>query len=197
MAGKKRAAPADTATEKRETRSAKVPKTEGAKSAGKASAKGAARLKTSVPASVFKSRALPLHVNITHTPPSVVEGQEPVAQTDPGFLGSTTLVPTSFATGSFGWKGNKRMTVELPKVDGEEGEKVHVMLTINATVIGSKDVKDDDEEPHGEAEAEAEAQGVPTTEEPAGDAEDPKPEEPPAGEAKEGDDETLAEETAA
>ncbi|KAI9569026.1 hypothetical protein HD554DRAFT_2020987 [Boletus coccyginus] len=99
--------------------------------------------------SVFKSRAVPLHVNITTTAPP--EGQES-ATADPGFLASTTLVPSTFSTGSFGWKGHKRMVVELPKADGEgEGEKVHVTLTINATVIGSKDVKEG-EEPEGEKE---------------------------------------------
>ncbi|KIJ63292.1 hypothetical protein HYDPIDRAFT_29551 [Hydnomerulius pinastri MD-312] len=101
----------------------------------------------------------------SHThPPSVVEGQEPVAQTDPGFLGSATLVPTPFASGNFVWKGNKRMTVELPKVDGKEGDS---------------------------------EEGVPTTEEPAGGAEESKPEEPPAGEVKEGDEKTPAKESAA
>lgn len=89
--------------------------------------------------SVFKSRAAPLHVNITTTAPP--EGQES-ATADPGFLASTTLVPSTFSTGSFGWKGHKRMVVELPKAEGEgEGEKVHVTLTYvfhsdNTTVFG-------------------------------------------------------------
>jgi len=94
--------------------------------------------------SVFKSRAVPLHVNITTT--ALPEGQES-APADPGFLASTTLVPSTFSTGSFGWKGHKRMVVELPKAEGElgegegEGEKVHVTLTYvfhsdNTTVFG-------------------------------------------------------------
>ncbi|KAH7928198.1 hypothetical protein BV22DRAFT_1044862 [Leucogyrophana mollusca] len=167
-AGRKRTA--DETAEKRETRSggsAKVAKTESTKSpknAGK-QAKGAARLKvgrwppsysyaaahaapkTSMSTTAFKARALPLHVNITHTPPSIPDDESvPVAQVDPGFVGTTSLVPSSFATGSFGWKGNKRLTIELPGQEGGEKETVHVMLTINATVIGSKDAKDDGEE---------------------------------------------------
>ncbi|KAN0075376.1 hypothetical protein V8E55_011399 [Tylopilus felleus] len=158
MAGRKRAAAEDI--EKRETRSSKAAKTEGTKTAGKA-AKGTARLKTSMAQSTFKSRAVPLHVSITTTSPAP-EGQEAVPA-DPGFLASTTLVPSTFATGSFGWKGHKRMVVELPKAEGEEeGEKVHVTLTINATVIGSKDVKEGDEHEEGAGEhAAEEASGEP------------------------------------
>ncbi|KAF9228695.1 hypothetical protein BS17DRAFT_772370 [Gyrodon lividus] len=177
MAGKKRAATDEATTE---TRSSKAPKTEGAKTAGKVGAKGTARLKTSIAASTFKSRARPLHVNITSTPPPVVEGQQSTTPADPGFLGSTTLAPSSFATGSFGWKGNKRLVVELPKGGGEEGEKVHVMLTINATVIGSKDAKDD-----GEVQEDA---GERATEETAGETAESKPEEPPEAEEKESED---------
>ncbi|KAG6865663.1 hypothetical protein C0991_000433 [Blastosporella zonata] len=57
---------------------------------------------------------------------------------DIGFIGNLTLVPSTFSTGSFGWKGSKRITVELQDSEGEEKEKVQVMLSINATVIGSK-----------------------------------------------------------
>ncbi|KAG1835554.1 hypothetical protein EV424DRAFT_1357476 [Suillus variegatus] len=141
MAGRKRAAE-ESATEKRETRSAKVPRTEARKSAKGTGKKGAARLKTGLSATAFKSRAQPLHVNISHTrPPTDVES------TDPGFLEAIELVSSGFSTGSFGWKGSKRLTVNLPKLEGEEeGEAVHVMLTINATVIGSKGAKEEGEE---------------------------------------------------
>ena len=83
-----------------------------------------------MPSSTFKSRALPLHVNVTHTPP-VIGGDDTkdVAQIDPGFIGSTTLVPSSFKTGSYGWKGSKRVTVELQNSESGEKEKVQVMLT--------------------------------------------------------------------
>ena len=218
IAGRKRAAPEDTA-EKRETRSSKVAKTEGAKATGRA-AKGTARLKvesdrpshdlplifarldrssqTHMAQSAFKSRAVPLYVNITTTPPAP-EGQEP-APADPGFLASTSLAASTFATGSFGWKGHKRMTVELPAAEGEEGEneKLHVMLTyvcschvpltgyqrvrrINATVIGSKDVKEVEEH-----EGEHEGPGEHATEEASSQA--AKEGEPQGAEAKEGGD---------
>ena len=52
-----------------------------------------------------------------------------LASTDPGFIGTSTLVPSTFATGSYGWKGNKRFTVELENPEGGEKEKVHVMIT--------------------------------------------------------------------
>ena len=82
-------------------------------------------------ASAFKARALPIHVNITHTPPVLADdGTVTLASTDPGFIGTTALVPSTFATGSYGWKGNKRFTVELENPEGgEEKEKVHVILT--------------------------------------------------------------------
>ena len=88
-------------------------------------------------ASQFKNRAMPLHVNITHTPPALPDaaGDDKetvtVASQDPGFVGTTTLVPATFATGSYGWKGSKRVTIELQNADGAEGEKekVHVMIT--------------------------------------------------------------------
>ncbi|KAG2075845.1 hypothetical protein BDR04DRAFT_1149563 [Suillus decipiens] len=180
MAGRKRAAE-ESATEKRETRSAKVPRTEGRKSAKGAGKKGAARLKTGMSATAFKSRAQPLHVNISHTrPPTDVES------TDPGFLEAIELVSSSFSTGSFGWKGSKRITVNLPKLEGEEeGEKVHVMLTINATVIGSKGAKEEIEEgEEGEKSGEKEEEKVEEKE--SEKVDEPAPEEaaPPAEEPK-------------
>lgn len=97
---------------------------------------------SALPTSTFKSHALPLHINITHTPPSISPTSEgknddsddrvPVASTDPGFIGNLSLVPSSFSTGSYGWKGSKRITVELQNADGGldgEKEKVQVMLT--------------------------------------------------------------------
>jgi len=81
-------------------------------------------------ANEFKARALPLHINLTHTPPSIPDEESvPAAPEDPGFIGSTALVATSFATGSYGWKGSKRVMIELPNPDGGEKEKVHVMIT--------------------------------------------------------------------
>ena len=76
-------------------------------------------------ASTFVKSALPIHVNITHTPPVLADdGTVTLASTDPGFIGTTALVPSTFATGSYGWKGNKRFTVELENPEGgEEKEK--------------------------------------------------------------------------
>lgn len=80
--------------------------------------------------SAFKSRALPLHVNVTHTPPVLADDDTTdVAQLDPGFIGSATLVPSSFTTGSYGWKGNKHVTVELQNIETGKKEQVEVMLT--------------------------------------------------------------------
>jgi hypothetical protein len=75
-------------------------------------------------------RASPIFLNITETAPSVVEGEdEPAASADPGFIGSVTLAACSFSTGSYGWKGSKRIVVELPNPEGgEEKEKVHIMM---------------------------------------------------------------------
>lgn len=157
--GTKRAA--DDSTSTASPRGSKAQKTEkslDSKNTGKRAAK-----KTQPPLSTteFKSKALPLHVNLTHTPPSILERVESdilvtggseledVAKVDSaielrddiGFIENLTLLPSSFTTGSYGWKGSKRITVELQDGDGEgEGgkEKVQVMLSINATVIGSK-----------------------------------------------------------
>lgn len=104
--------------------------------------------------SEFKEKARPLHIHITHTPPSI-EAKEPLAKPepeegdataeeapmaaptspqapiDPGMISSLTLLPSSFSTGSYGWKGSKKILVELENSeDGPNGrEKVQVMLT--------------------------------------------------------------------
>lgn len=147
MVGTKRAA--DEEATGPTTRSAKTAKTA---PTGRGGRKGGKRgPKTNLAASAFKARAMPLHVNITHTPPPLPDAAEEgedataVATVDPGFIGAVTLVPDTFATGSYGWKGSKRLTIELQNVESAEGEKekVHVMLTINATVMGSKGAKEE------------------------------------------------------
>jgi hypothetical protein len=70
-----------------------------------------------------------LHVNVTHTPPIIGEENGPEAPADPGFLGALVLQPSTFTTGSYGWKGSKRFTIELVDPNSEEKEKVQVMLT--------------------------------------------------------------------
>ncbi len=92
----------------------------------------------------FKAKALPLHLNLTHTPPPIVQKENDVEEKgvevaegdttagDIGSIGNLTLVPSIFNTGSYGWKGSKHITVELQGGDaGAEGgkEKVQVMLT--------------------------------------------------------------------
>ncbi|KAG0706549.1 hypothetical protein DFH29DRAFT_872318 [Suillus ampliporus] len=185
MAGRKRAAE-ESPAEKRETRSAKVPKTEGRKSAKGTGRKGGTKSKTSMGATAFKSRAQSLYVNITHTEPSTeVEVAENLQ--DPGFLGAIELTATSFSTGSFGWKGNKRMTVALPKMEGEEeGEKVHVTLSINATVIGSKGAKEEAEEVE-EGEKAGEKSEEKAGEKEAEGEDEPAHEEAPPPPAEEGE----------
>lgn len=145
MAGRKRAAPEDATT----TRPAKTTKT------GTGRARGKGGPKTSLSAKTFKSQALPLHINVTHTPPPVVEesGEKvPGESTDPGFLTALTLQPSSFSTGTYGWKGSKRVTIEVDNPETGEKEKLQVQLSFNATVLGSKGKDGEDEEPKEEDE---------------------------------------------
>ncbi|RXW17970.1 hypothetical protein EST38_g7879 [Candolleomyces aberdarensis] len=141
-----------------------------------AKGKKAAAAKPAIPASDFKEKARPLHIHITHTPPAIDKKEEaksdeeedgdataaqvagtitsPDAPIDTGFISNLTLLPSSFSTGSYGWKGSKKINVELQGSEG--GEKVQVMLTINATVVGSKQAGkggEAAEEPSEEAEA--------------------------------------------
>ncbi|KAH9939591.1 hypothetical protein B0H21DRAFT_711119 [Amylocystis lapponica] len=173
--GTKRAAEDDAASGPT-TRSAKAPKTDPkGRKGGKKGPKVSTRARTRAPparsrparqasmaASTFKARALPLHVNITHTPPVIGDDTATAASADPGFVGTTALLPSTFSTGSYGWKGNKRITIELESGEGGEKEKVHVMLTINATVMGSKGAKEDDGEEHAEDVPEADAKEAAT-----------------------------------
>ncbi|KAJ7777611.1 hypothetical protein DFH07DRAFT_797419 [Mycena maculata] len=140
------------------TRASKVAKTDGEKPASKAKKGGAKKGAKAISTAAFKSKALPLHVNLTHTPPSIGDADTVSAPpTDPGHLAALTLVATSFNTGSYGWKGNKRLTIELQNAEDGEKEKVTVMLTINATVVGSKGAKKDGEKEDEAEEKEEEA----------------------------------------
>jgi len=92
-----------------------------------------------IPASTFKAHAVPLHVTVADTPPTVRdENSESPAPVDPGILGAVVLQPCTFATGSYGWKGNRRLAIDIVDPMSGEKNKVQVMLTINATVMGSK-----------------------------------------------------------
>jgi len=145
MAGRKRAAPEDATT----TRPAKTTKTSTGKARGKTGPKA------NLSAKMFKSQAHPLHISITHTPPPVVEDsgeKAPAESTDPGFLSALSLQPSSFSTGTYGWKGSKRVTIEVDNPGTGEKEKLQVQLSFNATVLGSKGKDGEDEEAKGEEE---------------------------------------------
>ena len=80
----------------------------------------------------FRELALPLHINITHTPPVIggeKDDRQDVAQTDPGFIGAAALIPGTLRTGSYGWEGCKRATIELSNHVTGEKEEVEVMLS--------------------------------------------------------------------
>ncbi|KAF7345124.1 hypothetical protein MVEN_01676500 [Mycena venus] len=138
MAGTKRGSEDGPASATRASKVAKTDKSSPTSKAKKGGAKkGAKQALGRLRPLRSRARRFPLHVNLTHTPPSLSDGDTvPVAPTDPGHLGSVTLVPKSFKTGSYGWTGTKRLTIELLNAEGGDKEKVNVMLTINATVMG-------------------------------------------------------------
>jgi len=71
------------------------------------------------------AKALPITVNITNTPPSVADEESvPAASADPGFIGGVKCLASEFSTGSYGWKGSRRVTIEVPNETGEM-EKVN------------------------------------------------------------------------
>ncbi|KAI9511352.1 hypothetical protein F5148DRAFT_358958 [Russula earlei] len=102
--------------------------------------KGRPKVAQAIPASAFKARAVPIHVTLTRTPSTVKDDNSaslaPVE--DPGFLGAVALHPCTFTTGSYGWKGSKRLAINIVDPINDEKNTVQVMLTINATVMGSK-----------------------------------------------------------
>jgi hypothetical protein len=95
----------------------------------------------------FQKCALPLHVHFTHTPPSVSSpkkgSSEPNKTIDAGHLGSVTMLPSTFSTGSHGWKASKPMAIELTDPDTGKRTKVNVQISINAVVKGSKEAAAD------------------------------------------------------
>lgn len=144
MAGRKRAAPEDATT----TRPAKTTKT----STGRA--KGKTGPKTNLSAKTFKAQARPLHITIAHTPPPATDSGENFSadSTVPGFLAALSLQPSSFSTGTYGWKGSKRVAIEVDNPDTGEKEKLQVQLSFNATVLGSRGKGGEDEETREEKE---------------------------------------------
>jgi len=89
-----------------------------------------------IPVSRFKAGAVPLYVIVTRTCPTVEDNNS--AGVDPDFLSAVALQPCTFTTGSYGWKGSKRLVIDIVNPISDEKKSVQVMLTINATVMGSK-----------------------------------------------------------
>ena len=84
-----------------------------------------------IPVSDFKARAVPLHAVVTRTPPAAKDDNSasPAPVDDPDLLGAIALQPCSFTTGSYGWKGSKRLAIDLVDPTGGEKKKVQVLLT--------------------------------------------------------------------
>ena len=89
-------------------------------------------------------------MHITHTPATGIEDAKtadasastgtkdgnvervPVSTADPGAICSATLLATTFGTGSYGWKGSKRVSIKLPNPNAtgtEDEETVTVMIS--------------------------------------------------------------------
>jgi len=138
MAGTKRAS---TSGEKASPRSKRTKVEEATESKGSSSSKNGKKAeKKKLPdTKAFKASALPLHFNITHTPATTLgDDKKDSDGKDSGSLGHLVILPTEFSTGSYGWKGSKKLEVAL---EGGSGEKVFVQISINATVVGSKPTK--------------------------------------------------------
>jgi hypothetical protein len=66
------------------------------------------------------AHALPITVNITNTPPAVAdEDKVPAASADPGYIGGVKCLASQFSTGSYGWKGSRRVAIEVSNEAGE------------------------------------------------------------------------------
>jgi hypothetical protein len=80
-----------------------------------------------IPVSEFKAGAVPLHVTVTRTSPAIEDNNN--GAVDPGFLGVVALQPCTFTTGSYGWKGGKRLVIDVVNPISDEKKTVQVMLT--------------------------------------------------------------------
>ncbi|KAH7107349.1 hypothetical protein BKA62DRAFT_683090, partial [Auriculariales sp. MPI-PUGE-AT-0066] len=151
MPPRKRAAEAEETS----TRAKKAAKTDhGETASSKTKGKRGAAAKSAPSFESFKAKALPIHLTLSHSPPKIEQEDASKPRSkgkdkDGGYIGHVALQPSMFGTGSYGWKGTKRIQVELEGEDGKK-EKVTVQIQINAPVHGSKDKKegekDDDEE---------------------------------------------------
>ena len=67
---------------------------------------------------------------MTRTPPAVRDDSSASpALNDTDFIGAVALQPCSFTTGSYGWKGSKRLAIDIVDPTSGEKKKVQVMLT--------------------------------------------------------------------
>ena len=84
-----------------------------------------------IAAKAFIAHALPITANITNTPPAIAdEEQVPAAPADPGYIGGVKCLASQFSTGSYGWKGGRRVTIEVLNEAGEM-EKVTLELQLS------------------------------------------------------------------
>lgn len=87
---------------------------------------------TNIAASAFMAKALPISANFTNTPPSVADDESvPAASADPGFIGGVKCLPSQFSTGSYGWKGNRRVSIEVRNEAGEMEKVIYLLKILN------------------------------------------------------------------
>jgi hypothetical protein len=87
-----------------------------------------------IAASAFVAKALPITVNITNTPPPIAdEGSVSTTSADPGYIGGVKCLASQFSTGSYGWKGNKRVTIEVPNEAGELEKVIEIQYKTTTT----------------------------------------------------------------
>jgi hypothetical protein len=67
---------------------------------------------------------------VSRTPPADRDNTDASAAViDSDFIGAIALQPCSFTTGSYGWKGSKRLAIDIVDPTSGEKKKVQVMLT--------------------------------------------------------------------
>jgi len=160
MIGKRKAeADASGKAEARSTKSAKVEKA--SKSSSKPAPKAKATKRPTLTAEAFKQAAASLQLSLTHTPtsasvPEVNGGESGTGankSTDSEAIAELSATPTVFSAGSYGWRGQQRVNIELKNPETGEKETVNVTINVNATVLGSKPSAKDKAKKKAEEEA--------------------------------------------
>jgi hypothetical protein len=82
---------------------------------------------TTVPFSNFKHRAPQLQAIVAYGGENAPESE--IAQGDQSIVCSMPLTVANFQTGSYGWKGQRRIQVQLSDPEGGAGENVTVQIT--------------------------------------------------------------------